>query len=148
MNVNILIIVLILCWTLNPLIKKICSSNNAKLNNNENLILNHILVSIILIVYIIYLKKKNKCNFLNIKSLSYRDFFIYIIGASITLMSSICLYKILEIKQIGEIIPIIQPSVIVLSLFLGYLIFNEKITNLKIIGTFLVSFGVFLITKK
>ena len=48
----------------------------------------------------------------------------------------------------GEIVPIVQPSVIVLSLFMGYLVFNENITLLKLSGTGLVALGVYLITKK
>ena len=149
MNVNILIMVLILCWTFNPLIKKICSSgNNKKLNNNESLVLNHVLVTIILIIYTVYLIKYKRCNLQNIKNLEFRDFMIYLIGAVFTLLSSACLYEILQYKQMGEIVPIVQPSVIVLSLFMGYLVFNENITMLKILGTTLVATGVYLITKK
>lgn len=149
MNVNILIMVLILCWTFNPLIKKICSSgNNKKLNNNESLVLNHVLVTIILILYTIYLIKYKRCNLQNIRNLQPRDFLIYSVGAVFTLLSSACLYEILQYKQIGEIVPIVQPSVIVLSLFMGYLVFNENITLLKLSGTGLVAIGVYLITKK
>ena len=149
MNVNIFILILILCWTFNPLIKKICSSgDNKKLNNNESLILNHILVTIILIIYTIYLVKTKKCNLQNLKKIQLRDFIIYLIGAIITLLSSACLYKILQYKQMGEIVPIVQPSVIILSLFMSYLIFNEKLTIFKIFGTILVALGVYIITKK
>ena len=149
MNVNILILVLILCWTFNPLIKKICSSgNNKKLNNNESLVLNHVLVTIILIIYTIYLIKTKKCNLQKLKTLQLRDFIIYLTGATVTLLSSACLYEILQYKQMGEIVPIVQPSVIILSLFMSYLLFNENLTTLKLFGTGLVALGVYIITKK
>ena len=145
MNTTILIIILIVCWTMNPLIKKICTK---KLGTNESVLLNHILYSILLAIYIYYLIRQNKCDINSIRKLKYQEIFIYIIGALLTIISSICLFEVLQHMQLSEIIPIIQPSVILLTLLLGYFIFNESLSLIKIIGTLLVSVGIFLITKK
>ena len=144
MNVNLLILILILSWTINPFIKKISVK---KLGNNENLILNHIFVTLVIILYTSYIITYNKLDIKLLKSMEYKDILINFIGALVTFSSSICLYKILQQKDISEVIPIIQPSVIILSLGLGYFIFNETLTKYKIIGTLLVSYGIYLIKK-
>ena len=51
------IFVIVLCWTLNPFIKKQVMK---KMDPNEYLIMNHSVVTIILVFYLVYLLKKKK----------------------------------------------------------------------------------------
>ena len=59
LNTYTLLVILVLCWTLNPFMKKKASLN---LSSDEYLIFNHTLCSILLVIYLIYLIKYKKCN--------------------------------------------------------------------------------------
>ena len=72
MNITtfILLTLLVICWTLNPFLKKMMGS---RLPANENMIFNHSLCTIIIIVYTIYLLINHKCDMSKIQSLSKKD---------------------------------------------------------------------------
>ena len=124
----ILLVMLIICWTLNPFLKKMMGS---KLPANENMIFNHSLCTIIIILYTSYLLITHKCDISIINKLGKKDILLGIVTSMITVASSLLLIKILEENEASQVMPQIQPCVLVLTLIIGYFIFNEKMTKNK-----------------
>lgn len=141
----ILLTLLIVCWTLNPFLKKLMGS---KLPANENMIFNHSLCTIIIVIYTSYLLINHKCDIGKIKSLSKKDIMLGIITSAITVASSLLLIKILQENDASQIMPQIQPCVLLLTLIIGYFIFNEEMTRNKIIGSGLIMSGLYVINRK
>jgi uncharacterized membrane protein len=135
---------LIICWTLNPFLKKMMGS---KLPANENMIFNHSLCTIIIILYTSYLLITHKCDISTINKLGKKDILLGIVTSMITVASSLLLIKILEENEASQVMPQIQPCVLVLTLIIGYFIFNEKMTKNKILGTSLILGGLLVINK-
>tara|TARA_B100001094_G_C17505183_1_gene472927 strand:- start:45 stop:485 length:441 start_codon:yes stop_codon:yes gene_type:complete len=142
---TILLIILVLCWTLNPFFKKQLSN---KLDSEEQLIFNHGLCTLLIVLYFIYIIAYNKYELNNINKLSTKDIIISTLGAFITVLASILLIKILKDEDVSSIIPQIQPCIIVLSLFIGIFLYGEEFTYNKIIGTGLVTFGIIFLNSK
>lgn len=140
----ILLVMLIICWTLNPFLKKMMGS---KLPANENMIFNHSLCTIIIILYTSYLLITHKCDISIINRLGKKDILLGIVTSMITVASSLLLIKILEENEASQVMPQIQPCVLVLTLIIGYFIFNEKMTKNKILGTSLILGGLLVINK-
>lgn len=140
----ILLVMLIICWTLNPFLKKMMGS---KLPANENMIFNHSLCTIIIILYTSYLLITHKCDISTINKLGKKDILLGIVTSMITVASSLLLIKILEENEASQVMPQIQPCVLVLTLIIGYFIFNEKMTKNKILGTSLILGGLLVINK-
>ena len=141
----ILLTLLVICWTLNPFLKKMMGS---RLPANENMIFNHSLCTIIIVIYTIYLLINHKCDISKIQSLNKKDIMLGIVTSVITVASSLLLIKILQENEASQVMPQIQPSVLLLTLIIGYFIFNEKMTKNKIIGAGLITIGLFIINKK
>jgi len=142
---TILLIILVLCWTLNPFFKKQLSN---KLDSEEQLIFNHGLCTLLIVLYFIYIIAYNNYELNNINKLSTKDIIISTLGAFITVLASILLIKILKDEDVSSIIPQIQPCIIVLSLFIGIFLYGEEFTYNKIIGTGLVTFGIIFLNSK
>ena len=141
----ILLTLLVICWTLNPFLKKMMGS---RLPANENMIFNHSLCTIIIVVYTIYLLINHKCDMSKIQSLSKKDIMLGIVTSVITVASSLLLIKILQENEASQVMPQIQPCVLLLTLIVGYFMFNEKMTKNKIIGAGFITIGLCIINKK
>ena len=107
----ILLTLLIVCWTLNPFLKKLMGS---KLPANENMIFNHSLCTIIIVIYTSYLLINHKCDIGKIKSLSKKDIMLGIITSAITVSSSLLLIKILQENDASQIIKSVSRIKVVL----------------------------------
>ena len=141
----ILIGLLVLCWTLNPFVKK---KALVGLNPNTSLLLNHCLVTSLLAVYFIYLFFNSKCNFNEIKNLNSKQILTSVVAASITLASSIILINLLQRTNVSYVMPHIQPLVLLLTMIIGYFIFQEKLNNYQLFGAVLTILGLWLLNKK
>lgn len=138
----VLLAVLVICFTLNPFMKKRASG---KLNSNEYMILNHALITILIVIYFIYIFKTNKCDINCLKKLDKGDMY-WAIGAAISgIVGSLILIMLIKREDVTFIMPQVQPIVIALGLLIGYFVFKEKITTLKIIGTVMIIGGVFVL---
>ena len=144
-NTYILIAVLIMCWTLNPFMKKHASKN---LTSDEYMIFNHGLCTILIIIYFIYLLMNNKCDINCIKKIDKKQFIYSIGGAVTTVFAALVLIKLLKNNNASSIIPQIQPIVIISTVSIGYFIFKEDITKNKILGCMLIVFGLFVFNRK
>ena len=142
---HLLIILLVICWTINPFFKKLSAKN---LNSEEFMFFNHFLCSIIIILYFIYLLYNKQYNIKCIKKLTRYELIYSLLGALLTVSSSLILIKLLKENNASFIIPQIQPLVIFLTILVGYIIFKEDLDNYKILGGILIIFGIFVINKK
>ena len=143
-NSHFVLLLLIICWTLNPFVKKTIAK---KIPIREYIIYNQCICSIIVIIYSIYLYRNNIYDTSFINNLTMNDLLISSIGAIITVSASLLLVKLLRDNDASTIIPQIQPCIILLTLIIGYFIFNEKITKNKITGTILIILGLIFINK-
>jgi uncharacterized membrane protein len=140
----ILLTLLIMCWTLNPFLKKQASK---KLSTDEYMIFNHSLCTILVLVYLGYLMYKNKCDINCIKKLDKKEFIYSFAGAITTVLGSILLIKLIKEHEASYIIPHIQPLVIIFTIAIGYFVFHEDINIYKIMGGLLVVAGLFIMNK-
>ena len=138
------IFVIVLCWTLNPFIKKQVMK---KMDPNEYLIMNHSVVTIILVFYLVYLLKKNKCDFNCIKQLTGGDLGLLLIGGITTILATLMLVYLVSTSEVSYVIGNVQPIVIALSIMLGYLFFKEKLGLTKVLGLSFIIVGLVLINK-
>jgi uncharacterized membrane protein len=138
----ILLIILILSFVFNPFLKKNASVN---LNPDEYLLINHFLITIIIILYAIYLISYNKCDLNCLKKLNYKEILWSIIAAITTVMGSIALIILIQREEISFIMPNVQPIVILIGAVVGYLIFNESMRTMKVFGILLIILGAFMI---
>jgi uncharacterized membrane protein len=138
------IFVIVLCWTLNPFIKKQVMK---KMDPNEYLIMNHSVVTIILVFYLVYLLKKKKCDFNCIKQLTRGDLGLLLIGGITTILATLMLVYLVSTSEVSYVIGNVQPIVIALSIMLGYLFFKEKLGLTKVLGLSFIIVGLVLINK-
>jgi len=141
----LLIIILTLCWTLNPFLKK---KSVGDFSSNEYIIFNHCFVSLLLIFYFIYLLYNGKCNIITkIKNKKFKELSYAFFAAITTVISSIVLINLLKRENASYLIPHVQPVVIILTFIFGYLLFNENLNYKQILGGVLIIMGLFVINK-
>lgn len=138
------IFVIVLCWTLNPFIKKMVMK---KMDANEYLIMNHSVITIILIFYLIYLLKRKKCDFKCIQAMGKKEMSLLILGGVITILATLMLLYLVSTSEVSYVIGNVQSIVIFLSVVLGYLFFKESLSTTKIVGLGFIVVGLFLLNK-
>lgn len=141
-----LIITLIVIFVLNPFVKKKAMGN---LDSNEFVLLNHFLMTLMIILFAIYLlynnKYNNKYNINNLRKLSKINIFWCIISAIISFIAIVVFTRSLKKEEITFMIPSILPIVIALTTIIGYIVFNETMGKFKIIGILLIILGTIFI---
>lgn len=149
MNLNVFIyfFLVVLCWTFNPFIKKVIMTKG-KLNTDEYFVINHFVVTSILVLYFIYLFNTRKCNTNCIKTLDKYDVLYIILGAVTSILGARLLLSIIQQNDISFMVAHIQPIVIALTFIIGYMFFSETLTTYKIIGIGLVILGILFLNKK
>ena len=148
MNVALIYItLLVICWTVNPFIKKKILNTN-KINVYEYYILNHACITIFVIGILYYLMYNGTCNVKCITNLDKKDYLYVLLGAITTLIGTFALMYIIKESEVSYTIPHIQPLIIILTLLGGFLYFNEKITLNKIIAIIFLITGLIFMNKK
>ena len=122
----IVLILLILCWTFNPFIKKILMK---KLNPYEYMLLNGSIIFLVMMATIIYIISfdKKKINFSAYKTLNSCDYVVLLFGAITSIMASLLLLYLIKMKDISYILPHTQSIVITLTMVIGYIFFDEHV---------------------
>ena len=141
MNFSIYIILLIIIWSINPFCKKRLLK---KIGTNNYLVINHILITFIIIFYFIYLFKKKKCSFDYLQKLDIIDTFYILFVAITTVIATIILLEGIKNLNISQLMPTITTSVIVLTLIISCF-YGEVINIYKIGGIISILLGVYLI---
>lgn len=136
---------MVLCWTLNPFFKKTVTK---KMKSNEYLIVNHIIISVFILLYFLYLNKYNKCDLNCIKKLSGYDLFLLSLGAITSIGGTIAIIEAVNLEDVSYIIANVQPMVIVMTALLGYLFLQEKINFERSIGMVFIVIGLVILNNK
>lgn len=136
--------VIVICWTLNPFIKKYAMK---KLTANEYMMINHTFITIFIVGYFIYLFSKKKCDIKCLKQLSKKDYAVIILGAITTILATLILLYLIAETEVSYAIAHIQPVVISLTVILGYVLFNETMSLMKISGISLILIGLIFLNK-
>ena len=137
-----LIGIIVFSFVLNPFSKKAASQN---LNPHEYFMINHLIITLLVIVYGIYIVYNNKCDINCLKKMSNKQVFWGIFSAIIGMIGSLALIMVIQMDEITFIIPNIQPLVILIGALVGYFIFKESMRTFKIIGIILIICGAFCI---
>ena len=140
----VILFLLILCWTLNPFLKKTIAK---KIPTKEYIIYNQCLCTFIVFIYALFLFNSNNLNVDFINNLTTGELVISSLGAIVTVMASLLLVQLLKDNDASSIIPQIQPCIILLTLFIGYFLFNESLTKNKFLGTIMIVIGLHFINK-
>ena len=90
----------------------------------------------------------NKCDLACIKSLSKKDLSLLTLGAITSILGTFMLLHVVSSTDVSYAIAHIQPIVISLTLVLGYLVFNEKLTSPKVFGILLIVLGLVVINRQ
>ena len=130
----------ILCWGLMPLIGKHAVGITKDPLNTTNI--RYILGAIISIfLYFIYSKK-------TIFKYSYKVYGLILAVAILGFLARYCNYILLSKYKASIVSSIISPLLIITTLILGRLFFNETITMQQIMGIIIIAIGIFIVLYK
>ncbi len=138
------ILIIVLCWTFNPFIKKILLN---KIGKSEYLILNHLFITLFILLYFLYMFSRNKCDLSCIRSLSKKELSLLSVGAVTSILGTLMLLHLVSTADVSYAIAHVQPIVISLTLVIGYLVFNERLTSAKVFGISLIVIGLIILNK-
>lgn len=135
------ILIIVLCWTFNPFLKKTVMK---KMTASEYFVVNHFVITVFVLFYFFYLFNNGKCDINCLMNLEKKEVMYLILGAVTTILATIMLLYLINLKDVSYIIAHIQPVVIALTVVVGYMFFSENITKTKIFGISLVILGLVL----
>ncbi len=138
----LLLIILILIFSLNPFMKKKAAKN---LTSNEYLLVNHILLTIVVILYALYLFYNKSCDPNCYKKMTPKQMLWASIAAVTSVIGALVFINLIQREEISFILPNIQPIVLIIAALVGYFIFNENMSFEKVLGIILVIIGALLI---
>ncbi len=144
----VLLFLLILCWTINPFLKKIVMK---KLNTYEFFLFNNVFIFLFLLIYLLGLKIANKKNNIEIKKiidLNRKELIALLIGAFVSLVGAILFLFLIKMDNVTTIMSLSQSLSIIASLLVGFMFFSEHIKPKDIFGILLIVFGVTIIKYK
>ena len=137
-----LMALLIFSFVLNPFFKKKASKG---MGSNEYLLINHLIITSLIILYSIYLFTYNKCDINCLRKIDKSRIMWGIFAGITSVIGALVLIKLLQRDEITFIMPNVQPLVILIGALIGYYIFNESMRSYKMIGIFLVILGAIFI---
>lgn len=135
------ILIIVLCWTFNPFLKKTVMK---KMTASEYFVVNHFVITVFVLFYFFYLFNNGKCDINCLMNLEKKEVMYLILGAVTTILATIMLLYLINLKDVSYVIAHIQPVVIALTVVVGYMFFSENITKTKIFGISLVILGLVL----
>jgi len=135
----LLIIILVLCFTINPFIKKYASKN---VSSYEYIFIYQIFIVAFILLYSIYLIQSKSCKINCYKKMSNKEMYWTILAVITGMFGSIIMLNLVKRNDVSYLIPNIQGVVILLGSLIGYFVFKESFNKFKIIGILLISFGI------
>jgi len=121
-------------WGLKPLIEKMAIQHSSSLVFANT---RYIATAFISVIVLILCKRDYISKHLNIKTLYY-SFVVAIIGL-VSIMSN---YYLLSKYDANLVVGLVEPSLILVTLLLGYIFFNETISLMRVIGLMVVAIGI------
>jgi len=138
--------IIILCFSLNPFLKKKIL-NKQVLNTDEYFMINHFIITGLLLVYFIILIKRKKCSMNCWAKLDRYDIIYILLGSFTSIIGARLLISLIKKKDITYLMVHLQPVVIALTFIVGYVFFKEKITLNKIMGILFILTGLIFINR-
>ena len=142
-SIYLLLIVQIILYTLNPLLKKIASKN---ISYNKFVTMYQIFGLVFSVCHIIYLFKFKNITVNDLKKINNRDVLFCFLAVVTGFLGSILFLYIVKLDELSYLVPNIQGMVILFNLFLSYFVLNEKLPLNKCIGTLLIFLGILFFT--
>ena len=141
----------VFCWVLTPFLRKIVLKKATSL---DFFMCTQLIVLLYILLTFIVLKIRNPSdyNFKSILDLNKKEISILFLGALATYFSSIALIWLLKYNEATQIMPQLQPIVIILTILAGVFIFKEKVSFMESVGVGFIVLGVIILnyfkTKK
>lgn len=144
MNYYINIIVIIICWSVNPFLKKIVNKNITPIE--YNLYNNICVLCILLLVFSRNVFSKNTNFELNMfKKLSAKEIGGLIMSSLLTLLPSYLFVTLIRTHNVSRVNSIIQSSTILAGSLIGVFFFSEPFSIYKLIGVSNIIVGIYFI---
>ena len=121
------------------------------LNNEEFLFINTIMISLLIILYTLYMyiTKKTTMNITSkLKSFSFIQIIFLLALALITFISTVSIFKISSEFNTQNLNALVKTLTTVFALFIGVTFYKEQYTANQIYGIIITIIGIYLITKK
>ena len=134
----------VICWVLTPFLRKIVLTTA---NSLDFFICTQAIVLFYIILTFLFLKFRNpnNYNFQSILNLNKRQIIMLFLAALGTYFSSIALIWLLKYNEATQIMPQLQPIVIILTILAGIFIFKEKVNFMEGVGIFFIIIGVIMV---
>lgn len=134
----------VFCWVLTPFLRKIVLKKATSL---DFFMCTQLIVLLYILLTFIVLKIRNPSdyNFKSILDLNKKEISILFLGALATYFSSIALIWLLKYNEATQIMPQLQPIVIVLTILAGIFIFKEKVSLMECVGVGFIILGVIIL---
>lgn len=143
MNVFLLVLVVVICWTFISFFKK---KPLKKFSALEFYCIEYFFYLIPIILYLIYLYNETKFSF--IEKIDKEDIQYFMLIILTGTIGGLVFTYLLKNENVTYVISSILPGEVVLTLILGYFLFQENINNYQLLGIFLVVMGIMCINKK
>ena len=135
------IALIVICWALTPFLKKRLLQ---KMGTYNLLVVNHLTITLLIIIYFIYLFKRKKCTLSCLKKLDKYDILILVFMGAATVISTVLLMESLTTSNISQLMPTLTTLVIVLTLIISCY-YGEKLDIYKIVGILFIIVGIILL---
>ena len=120
-------------------------------NNEEFLFVNTLMISILIIIYTLYMHmtKRSTLNvFSKLKTFSFVQIVFLIALAFITFISTVSIFQVSKEFNTQNLNALVKTLTTVFALFIGVTFYNEQYTSTQIYGIITTIVGIYLITKK
>ena len=139
----------VICWSVNPFLKKIVNKTLLPL---EYSIYNNTIILFVFIVCALYSNiymtiNKQPISFNITDRLTYKEIGILVCSSVFTLVPSYLMTILSKQYSVSGIMTTVQSLSIILTSLIGVVLFNETLTNSKIGGIICSSVGIYLINN-
>ena len=121
------------------------------LNNEEFLFINTLMISVLIILYTLYMymTKQSTLNvFSKLKTFSFTQLVFLVALSFITFISTVSIFQISSQFNTQNLNALVKTMTTVFALFIGVTFYNEQYTATQIYGIIITIVGIYLITKK
>ena len=140
----LILFLLVLCWSINPFCKKKASVN---INSYDYLIINFLINCVIFVIIWLYLLSSKRTHLHIFNKLSSVELIWAIWGSILTMISAFLLIILIKNYEVSHILPQVNPCVILLTFFIGIMLFNEQFDYKKMLGILLIIGGLIFINS-
>ena len=143
-----LFLIVIFAWSLPTFVFKDLTKH---IGNVELMIYYHLIYHVFIFGFIIYnivYKKNNAIEFVNsIRNIPLSLKLISVGAVILSLAAQFSLFQLLRGYDVNTIIPIFRGGSTIVIILVGYLLYKEKISFLKLVGIFTVLLGIYIVNK-